>query len=278
MRRLWFRRLRESFLEYRVAKKTKSGQLTLGDAPLFLPEWLACLDEKTIVDEPFPLREILAGSLYYPACGNDGGPVKYLGRWFHSFVYVDYRYGRENFINELETRPFSKYQVLGRRGVSLCELVPNGWSQPRLTETEAEQATQYADRRSGEPFCEWVVMERNASAPENHGPARFSLLYLNADGAAAYEALYTGNALCAGAIAVIQPGHGFGFNWTDFTDPQAVLARVVMGNPAGVPDVFVFGGMGSHKNHPAPWPGYSNHLGWYPYGGIGNVGVWGRAK
>lgn len=265
-------------MECRVAMKTKAGQLTLGDAPLFLPEWLACLDARKIVDAPFPLREVLDGSLYYPSCGTDGRPVQYLGQWFRSFVYVDYGYSRDMFLDELATRPFLKYQVLGTRSISASELVPNGWIQPWLTSTETEEVTRYPDHRVGEPFCEWVILEREASVLSNFGPERFSLLYLNADGAAAYEALYVGNALRAGAIAVIQPGHGFGRNWTDFTDPQAVLARVVMGNPAGAPDVFISGGIGPHKNRPAPWPRYSNHLGWYPYGGIGNVGVWGSAK
>jgi len=167
---------------------------------------------------------------------------------------------------------------LGMRSISVSELTPNGWGQPLLSETEAEQANRYADHRARIPFCEWAIFEREHSAPSSFGPERFSLLYLNADGAAAYEALYVGNNLHAGACAVIQPGHGFGRNWTDFTDPQAILARTVLNNPAGLPDVFVSGGMGSHKNLPAPWPEYSNRVGWYPYGGIGNVGIWERMK
>ena len=54
--------------------------------------------------------------------------------------------------------------------------------------------------------------------------------------------------------------------------------RIVLSNPAGLPDCFVSGGIGSHKNLPAPWPEYSNRVGWYPYGGIGNVGIWERVK
>lgn len=252
--------------------------MAIGHAPLPLPDWLRRMTAKNMLDEPFPLREVLDGSLYYPSCGTDGRPVQYLGQWFRSFVYVDYGYSRELFLNELETRPFLKYQVLGARSISARELVPNGWIQPWLTPAETEQITRNADHRVGESFCEWVILEREVSAPSSFGPERFSLLYLNADGAAAYEALYVGNALRAGAIAVIQPGHGFGRNWTDFTDPQAVLARVVMGNPAGVPEVFVTGGIGPRKYLPAPWPGYSKHLDWYPYGGIGNVGIWERVK
>jgi hypothetical protein len=201
--------------------------------------------------------------------------VQYLGQWFQSFVYVDYRYEREMFLDELEKRPFRKYQVLGMRSVSMSELAPNGWTQPFFTKALRE-AGWCADRIEKVPFCEWVILERDVSAAASYGPERFSLLYLNADGVEAYHSLYVGNAQRASAIAVIQPGHAFGFNWTNFTDPKAVLARVVMGNPAGVPDFYVSGGIGPRKYLPAPWPEYTGRLGWYPYGGIGSVGVWER--
>lgn len=81
-----------------------------------------------------------------------------------------------------------------------------------------------------------------------------------------------------GAVAVIQPGHGFGWNWTDFTDSQAVLARVVMGNPAGVPDYYVYGGRGARDDLTDPWPSYPKNVGWYEYWyecrALGNVGIW----
>ena len=250
----------------------------LNEVKLRLPDWLVRANAKNMLDEHFPLQEVLAESLYYPACAFDGGPVKYFGNRFQSFVYTDYIYGRENFLEELSQKPFKNYQVVGSRSVLLEELAPHGWTQPSLNKYEAEQVDRHADHKADKLFCEWVILERDAKAPSNHGPERFSLLYLNEEGAKAYHSMYVGNAIKAKAIAVIQPGNAFGFNWTDFTDPQAVLARVVMGNPVGAPDFYIGGGMGPRKYLTARWPEYSNHLGWYPYKAIGSVGLWERVK
>lgn len=46
------------------------------------PDSMAAMD--------LPLKDILQHSLYYPAAGFDGRPVRYLGGKIHSFVYVDY--------------------------------------------------------------------------------------------------------------------------------------------------------------------------------------------
>jgi hypothetical protein len=252
--------------------------LKFSNAPLLLPNWLLRATAENMLDEAFPLYEILDGSLYYPACAFDGGPVKYLGKRFHSFVFTDYIYGRKHFLEELSQKPFKKYQVVGTRSVLLEELAPNGWAQPSLTKLESEQVDRHAAHKADKLFCEWVILERDADAKSNHGPDRFSLLYLNEEGAKAYYSLYVGNTIRAGAIAVIQPGHSFGLNWTDFTDPLAVLARVVMANPVGAPELYLSGGMGARKYLPDPWPKYTNQLGWYPYGAIGSVGIWERLQ
>lgn len=200
--------------------------------------------------------------------------MQYLGTWYQSFVYVDYGYGRDEFLEQLVNAPFSGYQIMGMRSVLLNELAPRGWDQSALTQEENERAQRYAKNWRKKLFCEWVVFERAASRPSSQGPQRFSLLYLCADGAQAFNTLYVGNMLRPGAVAVIQPGHGFGRNWTDFTDSQAVLARVVMGNPAGVPDYYVYGGLGRRKDLTDPWPLYPTNVGWYKYHTQGNVGVW----
>ena len=255
----------------------KSRTLDLGPQPSDLPGWLAQATAETMREEPFPLREILEGALYYPSCGSDGGPVRYLGPWFQSFVYVDYGYRHKDFSEQLVKAPFSGYQIFGMRSVSFKELAPHGWDKSALSQEEKDRAKEYAKDWQKLPFCEWVVFERAASKLRSHGPLRFSMLYLCADGVHAFGALYVGNMLRPGAIAVIQPGHGFGRNWTDFTDAEGVLARVVMGNPAGLPDYYIYGGWGPRKYFDRPWPFYSASVGRYEYhsqGIQGNVGVW----
>jgi len=44
----------------------------------------------------------------------------------------------------------------------------------------------FASARHKPPFCVWLIMERKQDVAESHGSLRFSLLYLCADGVAAY--------------------------------------------------------------------------------------------
>ena len=59
-------------------------------------EWLSRVDPATIQDADFPLDDILRDSLYYPASGFDGDPVRYLAGNVLSFVYVDYGHSRKS--------------------------------------------------------------------------------------------------------------------------------------------------------------------------------------
>ena len=245
--------------------------------PSSLPDWLVRIEKASLPHQPFPLKELLAGSVYYPSSGFDGGPVANLGQWFQSFVYVDYGYSRSELREELVEHPFSGYQVIGVREVSVAELTPKGWSRPALTPAESERV-HHADQYRKQRFCDWIIFEREPSRPAQHGPLRFSLLYLCADGAAAFHALYVNNKLCPSALALIQPGYGFGRNWTDFHDPQGILARTVMANPAGTPEFLLYGGWGPRKYfRSSPWPYHDTLEGWYSYNDNGNVGVWTQA-
>jgi hypothetical protein len=243
--------------------------------PKALPFWLASLSAQSMGAKTVPLREILEGALYYPACGVDGGPVQHMGAELQSFIYVDYGLTRASILDALADQPFKGYEVLGMRSVSEVELTPQGWEPPALTPEEFASAKAATERWQRPPFCEWIVFERAPGLAEPHGPHRFSLLCLCADGVAAFKALYVDKGLRPRAIAVIQPGHGFGRNWTDFTDPHGPLARVVMNNPAGAPHYFLMGGLGTRHHHASKrWPQYQNLHGWYGYHARGNVGIW----
>jgi hypothetical protein len=246
----------------------------IGIEPSELPVWLANASCQSINEGVIPIQEILDGSLYYPSCGGDGGPIKHLGSWFHSFVYVDYGYTRDDLLNELENKPFIGYQILGQRSISLSELTPNGWPQPELTVEERIIAEECKEYQSPLKFCEWLVFERRAALSNGHGPFRFSMLYLSVDGIQAFNALYVAKKIKPKAIAVIQSGYGFGLNWIDFRDEKSALARIVLSNPAGAPDCFIFGGRGKREFLKNTWSPYRKNIGWYDYHSRGNVGVW----
>jgi len=233
------------------------------------PDWLSHVDSESIKGD-FPLNDVLRDSLYYPACGHDGDPVAYLAGNFVSFVYVDYGESRKALLENLEINGFRGYSVIAQREILKAELVPNGWTPipPHPSDGNPHKFREWIQQ----PFCEWFVFQRADDLGPDHGPHRFSFLYLCADGVAAYQALYVANGLHAAALAIIQPGHGFGGNWTNFTDPDAPLARSVLGNPAGKPSVLLYGGSGGRNFYQEPcWREYPQQL---CFLGNTSIGVW----
>lgn len=242
-----------------------------------LPAWLAALSSSAIVDEPFPLHDVLTDSLYYPSAGFDGDPVKWLAGNIYSFIYVDYGYTQDELQSKLNAPDgFSRYDLLGGRYVSEQELAPQGWTATFPTESDGDPRANIDYIKP--PFCYWAVMQRRPIAPESHGPLRFSFIYLCADGIAAFQALYTANHHAPKAVAVIQPGIGFGFNWTDLTNPARIFARSVNSNPSGVPELLLYGGYGERDFYREPcWPDYGKLVRLRNKEGGGCVGIWRRS-
>ena len=217
----------------------------------------------------FPLREVIDGSVYYPACEFDGSPVKVLAKRIDKFVYVDYGVTDEQLERRLqdERYRFRGYHVVHSRLLSKRELVPNGYSLPDLQPNDGDPGT--ARWRMGvgaaNPFSRWVVLERDAEYSDDHGPHRFSLLYIAGDGAATYQALYNCNRMGAACVAIIQPGTGFGGNWTDFRDRGQVLGRCIMDLAAVEPPRFL---LCDHSRERKPyWPEFSSLVAVFPPNG-----------
>ncbi len=240
---------------------------------LATPDWLSNLTPTTVEHEPFPLLDLLRDSLYYPASGFDGSPVKYLGGHFLSFVYVDYGRTRDEFMEALKDPGFSGYDLIGCRSVTEKELAPRGWHPMPPTPRDGNPSA-YRDEIQ-EPFSTWSVFQRRDDVPECHGPCRLSLLYLCADGVAAFQALYVTNALAPKAVAIIQPGDGFGLNWTNFRDPERILATSVLQNPGGPPNILLYGGSGSLEFYrEACWPRYRRHVCTFSMQDHRHISVW----
>ena len=215
-----------------------------------IPEWLARISADAMNTEPFPLHDILRDSLYYPASSFDGDPVAYLAGCIASFIYVDFSHDREELEAELEELGFLGYERVGSRSVTELELTPNGWHPEQPAENDRGKCI-WLDCIMP-PFCTWSVFERCSEFPQAHGPSRFSLLYLCADGRAAFQALYLSNRQGPKAVALIQPGDKV------FEEPGGLFARNVLNNPAGPPEILLYGGArGRDLYLQAPWPGYS---------------------
>lgn len=238
-----------------------------------LPGWLSKCSIDSIENEVFPLEDVLRESLYYPSSSFDGDPIKFFGGNVMSFIYVDYGHSQEEFNNALLSPGFLGYEPIASREVIETELAPNGWN-PSISPASRERIR--ARPLSGErPFCRWTIFQREKTLSDDHGPFRFSLLYLYADGVAAFQALYVSNKLVPKAVAVIQPGHSFGGNWTDFTNPEKIFAKSVMANPSGKPEWILYGGIGPRNGYRKPcWPFYQVNIGFVEKTGGGSIGIW----
>lgn len=203
------------------------------------------LTEDEILNGHFPLEDLLKNSFYYPSSGFDGGIVKFFAKELQSFIFCDYATGEEELLRQLNT--FRGYRILGNRSLRQDELVPNGWTMQAPPSINSQQYYKYKSVFK-KPFAHWAVYERMNNFSETHGPNRFSLIYIGGEGVATYQALYWSNKISAKALAIIQPGTGFGLNWTDFRSSNGALAWVVMNNEFGKPETIFYGGIGNGYN------------------------------
>jgi hypothetical protein len=182
----------------------------------------------------FPLEELLEGSAYYPACFFDGAPVKHLGHLFWSYVYVDSGVTSQRLDDALETSGFLGYRVLVNRPLGPNDLAPKGWR--ARAEPRGGNRFQIDPRES---FARWLMFDRQPDFSEEHGPQRFSIVYVAADGAAAYEAMFIGNGLLPRCLLIINPGIGFGGNQDNYFREGNVLHRSLLRHPRGLPEFLV---------------------------------------
>jgi len=237
-----------------------------------MPNWIKNVCDESQLSQ-IPLTEILNNSLYYPSSGFDGDPIKYLSGNIYSFIYIDYGISSDELDKEIESRGFNGYQVILSREITERELTPNGWKPSQPSRHDGDP-TKYKDWIKT-PFAKWLVFQRNDDLSGEHGAERFSLLYMCADGVAAFQALYLSNGCYPLGVAIIQPGHRFGGNWTNYTNPQEILARTVLTNPAGKPKILLHGGIGRRDFYREPcWPQFSEHVCFLEKANGGSIGVW----
>ena len=222
--------------------------------------YLNNLTVSDIEQGPFPLKDILANSLYYPACDNDGGVVKdcntlnrVLG--IENFIYCDYAFGDERLNEALDS--FHGYTVIATRSLNPNDLTPNGWRMKMPPRLDLREYSRYKDAYE-KPFAKWVVYERVPEKGDDYGPNRFSLVYIGGEGIATYQAIYWSNKATPTALAIIQPGFGFGLNWANFSEKNGYLNWVVANNPTKqLPKHIYYGGIGGEQSYDnLNWEGY----------------------
>ena len=190
-----------------------------------------------------PLEEVLRDSVYYPACYSDGRPLKFCNTiWrdrvgVNSFVYCDYLLTEEGLLRQLGT--VRGYHLLAHRSLSRDEYVPEGWKL-KLKSGSRKGYRDHFWQEEYTPFAHWAVFERDPDKGEEHGPERFSLLYVGGEGLATFQQLYCHYNIAPRMICFIQCW-GFAGNWTDFTDADKDFALTLRRQPACVPDYVCIG-------------------------------------
>lgn len=208
-----------------------------------------------------PLDDLLHNSLYYPASCTDGGVIKDCNTLRKnlgvvSFVYCDYHVTQEYLSKNLNMRG---YHVMANRDLSIEEIGnrPNIHGYISLSAMEQNKMVKNINLYANpSPFARWMVFERDNNYTNEHGPQRISVLYVCGEGVATYLSLYAARNISPCILAIIQPGHGFGFNWTNFFDSKAALYRALKANPAGMPQYVYKGGIGKGYDN-LDWEGYS---------------------
>ncbi|MBP5998827.1 MAG: hypothetical protein KA534_00090 [Sediminibacterium sp.] len=222
--------------------------------------YLNTLTVNEIESGAFPINEVLKNSLFYPACDNDGGVVKDCNKnnqdlGIDTFIYCDYAFGEE-LLNE-QMNNFHGYRVVATRSLRQNDLIPKGWNVQMPPRLDLQQYHMFKEAYKT-PFAKWIVYERVPDKGADFGPKRFSLIYIGGEGIATYQAVYWSNNACPKALVIIQPGHAFGLNWTDFTEENGYLNWVVASNPNHkLPQQIYFGGvMGREDYDDLNWSNY----------------------
>jgi hypothetical protein len=180
------------------------------------PAWL----DKFEGGDPFPRQKFFGSRVaYYPGSGTDGHPVKLFGSTHsaHCFVYADYGVTRPSLEGELghPQHRFLGYHTLSRLQLLETDLVPRGWT-AHIRAGEGPQDKYRLGAVAAAPFGFLEVMERDQGIDDSHGARRLAILFLGADGIAAYDALFCQEHSDSPPFAVVIQDHGFDGNYDQF--------------------------------------------------------------
>lgn len=214
-------------------------------------------------EESFDLNEILKNSTFYPASGIDATNIEGLSAHTNSFVHVDYSIP-ENEVKRALTEDFRAvgYKLIGLRYIPESELTPNGFTPNNFpTKGSEKERIGYLDNaiKSHNPFCFWAIYEIDETLTGSTAGKikKFSLLHIGGEACATFDALYFGNDINPRAVAILNPGEGYGDNWTIFRDPEYRLFKSMQlnseKNTVSLPQ-YLFTNMASGEN--CFWPNY----------------------
>ena len=155
-------------------------------------------------------------------------------------MYVDNNIDKEEFRQRRENSGFLGYHLLYERDASMMEIYRFGHA---LIAPAHEEELHGGYFTPLDFYAVWNIFERDAGRGVDHGPAKFSLLFICDDGVGAYRSLFNAQLIRPLMIVLFYCGcYGVGGNWTDYTRREMSLAETVFDNPAGPPAFLLLDG------------------------------------
>ena len=163
-----------------------------------------------------------ARTVFYPGSGRDSQPIQLFAsaQAAHCFVQVDYGLSEAEAGSQHLEPALPGYRACHRVPVEEGAFAPDGWiphAPSRVAAKPGQPQQPLLETRQGgdQPYAFLEILEKQASAAP--GPARLAILYLSADGVAAYDALYCQKYPAQSPLAVVLQDHAFGSgNYTRF--------------------------------------------------------------
>lgn len=199
--------------------------------------------KKINFNDELPLVDILEDSCFYPASGYDLSPIRLLAhRGINSFIFCDYSISQSELIEELKSNVFTNYILEFQRPVLETEFK---FDKSKLKPHYSIQLNWGKYEQilcQSKPHSYWTIWKSNPTT-ENTEAQFISILFIGGEGLATLQALYCNNNVSPKALAIIQPGLGFGGNWTDFYDLEGPLFETIF--KLGHPKHILFGYYGT---------------------------------
>ena len=170
------------------------------------------------------LEIFLQNSVYYPACGFDGTPIKFLGKLFSNFVYADYN----SEYNDLESNIKNSllgYKLKNSSMISAEELFGINWELFAFKNEEIIRKLHFEWKK---PFAKIYSFERSLGFNDEHGKNNIELLFIKAEGISTYKYLYVNKNIAPKCLVSIVPGLSFGGNFYDY--PKMLIEIIELSN------------------------------------------------
>ena len=187
------------------------------------------------------ITEFLKESLFYPCSGLDGAPIKFTGKHFKKFIYVDYTIERDQFLQQCAHPGFRGYRMTDAHDLSVESVFGASWEDVghQLRATVSGRHFDWSPERA---FILATHFERIDGFDDEHGPEQFDLWFIQCEAITTYRAIYTRRGIKPKCVAHIRSGIAFGGNFSGYI---RVLQKTLIENPNGLPDYILHDKIGA---------------------------------